>query len=339
MKINREKRWCLIFNGVEEGCRAVGGISVVEEMRYLGVLVTAKRNCFGSSKGERMNVARRMANMTYSVLVRSSDRLLIGKTFWKSVVLPGVLSANEVLVWTKAERQKLQRIENGVWRKVLRAPPYAPVVALQGEVGCSSVDARDMKSKIKFAKYLMETENVVLRAVFERMRDRGRMCPWMRLVGGYLVELGLGWAELEGMGAKDVVRRVDVWEENRWREELNEKSSLLHYRMKAGIGGETYDNSWGSVLLFRVRSNTLRLGWRARYWGGEVGCMMCGAEEETLKHFLLECPELEGFRGRFGVRTMEGVMSFGKSDTGEICRFLEEVLAARAGSLGEMSVG
>ena len=68
-----------------------------------------------------------------------------------------------------------------------------------------------------------------------------------------------GGIELGGMGVKDVVRKVDVREENRWREELNEKSTLVYCRMKTGIGGETYDNSWGSVLLFRVRSNTLRL--------------------------------------------------------------------------------
>ena len=39
--------------------------------------------------------------------------------------------------------------------KVLRAPSYTPIVALQGEVGCSSVYARDMREKLKFAKYVM----------------------------------------------------------------------------------------------------------------------------------------------------------------------------------------
>ena len=62
-----------------------------------------------------------MANVTYSVVGRSCDRLLIGKTFWKSVILPSVLHASQVIVWKKSEREKLQRIENGVWRKIFGA--------------------------------------------------------------------------------------------------------------------------------------------------------------------------------------------------------------------------
>ena len=38
---------------------------------------------------------------------------MIGKTFWKSVVLPGVLNAGEVMVWSEREKERMQRIENG----------------------------------------------------------------------------------------------------------------------------------------------------------------------------------------------------------------------------------
>ena len=59
-----------------------------------------------------------------------------------------------------------------------------------------------------------------------------------------------------------------------------------------GLRGEAeagYDNSWGTVLLFRVRSNSLRLGWRARFWVGDVRCPMYGWEEKTLEHLLEKC--------------------------------------------------
>ena len=65
--------------------------------------------------------------------------MMIGKVYWKSVVLPSVLSASEVAVWKASERRRLQRIENGVWRKVLGAPGYAPVCTLQGEIGLSLI--------------------------------------------------------------------------------------------------------------------------------------------------------------------------------------------------------
>lgn len=61
------------------------------------------------------------------------------------------------------------------------------------------------------------------------------------------------------MQNEDIVVAVDEREERRWRAEVESRSTLVLYRMKDGIRGECYDNSWGSRLLFRVRSNVLRL--------------------------------------------------------------------------------
>ena len=54
------------------------------------------------------------------------------------------------------------------------------------------------------------------------------------------------------------------WENVRWKREVESKSTLSYYRMKQGIGGVQYDNSWGAMLMFRARANTLKLGWRER---------------------------------------------------------------------------
>ena len=50
--------------------------------------------------------------MTFSVISKSCDKLLIGKTYWKSVVQLRVLSAAAVVVWMKDGRKQLQRVEN-----------------------------------------------------------------------------------------------------------------------------------------------------------------------------------------------------------------------------------
>ena len=54
--------------------------------------------------------------MTFSVISKSCDKLLIGKTYWKSVVQPRVLSAAAVVVWTKEEKKPLQIVDNRVLR-------------------------------------------------------------------------------------------------------------------------------------------------------------------------------------------------------------------------------
>ena len=96
--------------------------------------------------------------------------------------------------------------------------------------------------------------------------------------------------------------------------------------MKDNIGGgEIYDNSWGSVLLFRVRSNTLKLGWRAGFVSGDTSCVLCQEEVETLKHFLVECEGLRGVRERFGVNSVEESMGFGRLSVEEVKNYLVEM--------------
>jgi len=46
------------------------------------------------------------------------------------VILPSVLSVSEVTVWKANERKRLQRIENGEWRKVSGSP--------EGKLGLAS---------------------------------------------------------------------------------------------------------------------------------------------------------------------------------------------------------
>ena len=62
--------------------------------------------------------------------------------------MPAVLMGSSVVCWMRAELETTQRIENGVWRAVLGAPGYAPVVTLRAKVGTSNMLVRDLKTKI-----------------------------------------------------------------------------------------------------------------------------------------------------------------------------------------------
>ena len=72
--------------------------------------------CFREYRKIKIQLAERTANLTFSVILRLCDKLLIGKTYWKSVVKPRVLSAPAMLVLAKEKGKQLQRVENRVWR-------------------------------------------------------------------------------------------------------------------------------------------------------------------------------------------------------------------------------
>ena len=46
--------------------------------------------------------------MTYSIVARCCNRLLIGKTYWKGIALSTVLFASEILEYTEEKLNKLQ---------------------------------------------------------------------------------------------------------------------------------------------------------------------------------------------------------------------------------------
>ena len=120
---------------------------------------------------------------------------------------PRVLSAEAVVVWTKEERKQLQRVENRVWRQILGAQVYTPVSVLQGEIGASSVEGRDMKIKLKFSNYMANTANGLVAGIFKQLTSEARRPKiWVRQLSEYLGELGLDFSDVGRMDADDIGR-------------------------------------------------------------------------------------------------------------------------------------
>ena len=83
---------------------------------------------------------------------------------------------------------------------------------------------------------------------------------------------------------------------------MEEKETLKWYKEgKRKIQyDQCYRNGLNSKLLARARTNTLKLEevTQRRNREHDKTCRLCGAEEEDLKHFVLECPRLGGKRDR-----------------------------------------
>ena len=91
LEMNIEKSKCLMFNMEGEELREIEGMEVVKELEYLGVKIEGRCNLYEGQRKRMLEKGKRMSNMTYSVIEKSCHRVLIGKAYWKSVVLAGVL--------------------------------------------------------------------------------------------------------------------------------------------------------------------------------------------------------------------------------------------------------
>ena len=107
LHLNKDKSYVMIYNN-NEGIEDVVGIKVVHNIKYLGLIVNDGQDIFRDQKEEMTNKASRFSNLTYSVIAKSYNKMRMGKTFWKGVVLSSVLYGAGLMNATAKELNSLQ---------------------------------------------------------------------------------------------------------------------------------------------------------------------------------------------------------------------------------------
>ena len=135
-QLNERKSQCILFN-MKEKCEIINNIEVVEEIKYLGVIVQAKRNVFEGQKNEMMK-KKRLSVMTNSVIEKSCHRVMMGKTYWKGVVLP----------CKRSVRSGSNRHERRRNRQITKSRAHCNEKNLEStKVGCTSSNKRRDRNK------------------------------------------------------------------------------------------------------------------------------------------------------------------------------------------------
>ena len=263
-------------------------------------MITNNKDCFRLQKEKIIEKANKMANLVPAIIHRSSNKLLIGKTFWKNVALPKFLFATTVIPVNQAFMQKLQIIENKAFRLIFHAAKGTPISTLRGEIGSSLMCSRVEKNKLIFLKHLFNSNNQLLKNVVKSHLDEKRS-PWAKEASNLLTRNNLTSESLKSTSKDTISKWIRERDHNEWKQNIEGKTSLSLYRKFKGKLKEEniYSNNYGSVLLFKCRTNTLNLNDRNRFVGGSTECPGCKCSREDLLHFLLECPLYSNIRGEF----------------------------------------
>ena len=288
LEVNELKSHVLVFNK-KENFDKIANIKIVESLKYLGVTINNQSDCFATHKENLINKAQKLANLMPAVISRSSNRLLVGKTFWKGVALPKLLFSTTVIPMKTNYVQKLQSIENNALRKIFFAPKFTPICALRGEIGISQMKTRLHKNILNFLKHLLTTKNSLVQDICKSELEKN-YSPWAKQVNKILFEYNLDTNILLKLNKNNIKEGLTQIDNTTWENAIKEKSSLtLYYEFKKAMKEETiYNNSYASNLLFKCRTNSLILNDRNRFQNKDTKCA-CGYEKEDLKHFLLDC--------------------------------------------------
>ncbi|KAG0411534.1 hypothetical protein HPB47_011338 [Ixodes persulcatus] len=111
-------------------------------------------------------------------------------------------------------------------------------------------------------------------------------------------------ASTETEWTSEVRKRVRDCETQQWLQDAQTKSTLgVYLAKKITIASEVrlYDNSLGSRFLFEARAGALRtLSYRRRFdtTVTSTACRVCGANNETVEHIVLDCAKLKPSRSQ-----------------------------------------
>ena len=298
LKINKEKSKVLVYNSKED-IKEIEGIQVTEKIKYLGIIIDNKKELFQSHKEAVIEKAVFYANMMHHVTGKSVNRMLVGKTYWKNMIIPKLLHGTGVMTFSAKEIGKLQLEENKAYKRILDVRRNTPTSALRGEIGSSLMVTRIMETKILFTKSILRGSNNLTKQVLNVSR-REKNNIFNTTLKGYLKKLNIKFEEIETLSIGKIKTISRKWDTRKWKEDMEEKRSLKIYReFKKEIKEEKYyDNRESSKYLFLARSNTLPLNIKNKYLGGETICDLCNTENEDLVHFLISCKKLEHKRNK-----------------------------------------
>ena len=181
--------------------------------------------------------------------------------------------------FTEKQKVRLQTVENGVYRKILGARDYAPLVTLRGEIGASEMESRLKQDRIMLAKSILGGRNELMKEVLRNVR-RDRENGWSIRLSQYLREIGLEYGDIVRTSGKEIKERVRRVDTEKWERELERKTTLGMYRKYKGVIREEriYDNRYSSDLLYGARANALGLNDFRRHEGGDMRCDLCVGE-------------------------------------------------------------
>lgn len=205
-----------------------------------------------------MQKARRNSAVIKNKALWAYSRYEVIRMVWKGVMVPGLTFGNAVLCTNAGILSFMETRQRGVGRLALGAHGNTPNEGVMGDMGWSSFEGREAKSKIEYEARLRKLDEKmwarkVLSYLFLKNIDTKWRKRTRRLASKYL-----HWEE--GNSKKSIKSRVKDAETEHWTSKMQEKSSLALYREhKSEIRREgIFDNSIGSALLFEARTGMLR---------------------------------------------------------------------------------
>jgi len=210
--------------------KKVAGMEVVEEIQYMGVTIGGKgRRIFQQDKARWTKRILKEAAMMYKRISSSYDKVTVGKALWKQVIVSKIMYARGVLIQSKEDLDKAQKIEYGMYRYLLGVAGYTAKEAIRGEIGASMMESRQREASILFVKDGLESEFEKIKIALEN-NIKNNKGDWIHRINRFMETVNLTWTDIRDKSRqeiRDIIRNHDT---KQWEDGMKEKSSLYMYK-------------------------------------------------------------------------------------------------------------
>ena len=83
---------------------------------------------------------------------KSYDKFTVGKAMWKHIMVTALMFGKAVVMTLNTTINRVQAIENSVYRYLLGVGGYVTIAALRGEIGASRMETRMIETILMYTK-------------------------------------------------------------------------------------------------------------------------------------------------------------------------------------------
>ena len=268
--------------------------------KYLGTMINNRGNMDDHIKKLKGSVEAAFQTIL-SLAGNAEFNQIKMATIWRLVdvcIIPIITYAAETWTPTKAEIKQLQRILDGVLKRILKTPITTPSEILTAETGIQDIETIWRKKQISYYHKIMTTkEDNTLKQLLSAQRN-----PWKKSLVIALQETGIDeniLVQLNKHQAKILIKKkLKMFQMKKIMEAAHTKSKvrdlIIHRSQEDLLTRPKYISELSRtdcVNLFKVRARMMNV--KANYKGSanNLMCRWCNESQETQKHILTRCPK------------------------------------------------
>ncbi|KAM7313348.1 hypothetical protein ISCGN_003215 [Ixodes scapularis] len=293
----------MAFNSTKTANFHIGDQQLEEttEYTYLGIKIQSTNDYLAKHEAAVVAKSSKLKGKVWHLARHSYNTYAVGRTLWKTTAVPAITYANDAVALGSAQLKLLDRHQTEIGRWLLGANCCAANTAVTGEMGWSTHEVREAKSKSHYLGRLafLSSERYA-RRMYQHIRYRGIRTGWIRRITAIDSKFSAGTERHAASGEKQWTRttRTEITARGTclWQEAMKKKRSLARYRehKSAPAPYHHYRGDRASALLFQARTGALLTRKRRQeLFGDDATCRLCGLGDEDINHIFGQCPRLQ----------------------------------------------